>query len=316
MTWGGRLGWGHPPRRVATALAVACWALAGGPPPARADEPVKPHVVVAFEVQAPTFRANLGPQQRASAEEELARSLADELARRYGFAEWRLPAPAAAASGAVAAPIGSLIARLVETPAQPGPRVEVRWFGGFGAAAPAALALQPIEVYAPSNPNWHSNNRNAFVSHVKGKLMGTVQPDGFMRVELRRELVRRLPIATAVEARADEQVIVIPRLWKHLQLGRQSVLFVQFSRGSGAQQERGELKLMLPSQRPRGPFQGWVQAGVREASFGPRTLALTGGWNAELPALLGGGASLACFIDDYQPPEFDGTLGAVALTPD
>ena len=30
----------------------------------------------------------------------------------------------------------------------------------------------------------------------------------------------------------------------------------------------------------------------------------------------GGGASLACFIDDYQPPEFDGTLGAVALNPD
>ena len=297
----------------AAAAALLALLLLSAPAGVRAQDPPKPHAVVSFEIQARTFRNNL--PQRTAAEDELARLIAGELAQRYGFADWttqqNAPAP-----GAPAGSIGSLVARLVESPAQPGPQIQVRWFGGFGAGAPpAALAIPPIEIYAPSNPNWHSNNKSDFVSHVSQKLLATIRADGFMRGELRREWLQRLPIASSVIARAEDRVIVIPRMWKHLRLGQQSVLAVTFSRGSGAQEERGQLKLVLPSQRPRDPGLGWVQAGVREASFGTRPLTLTSGWHSDLPTLLGG-ATATCFIDDYQPLEFEGTAGAVVLNPD
>jgi hypothetical protein len=266
-------------------------------------------VAVAFEIEAPTFRNNL--PQRAQAEDELARVIADEFAQRWRFADWLPRAQAGAA------PIGSVTARLVELPAQPGPQIAVRWFGSFGGAGTVPLnGLLPIEVYAPSNPNWHSNNRAEFVSHVKGKLLATIRPDGFIDERLRREVVQRLPIASSIEVVPGDRVIVIPRLWKHLQLGPKSVLVVRFARGSGVQEEQGQLLLALPSQRPRDPLAGFVQAGVREATFGPRTLPLTGGWNATLPSLLTGTARLAAFIDAYDPLLFDGASGGVVLNPD
>jgi hypothetical protein len=274
-----------------------------------APDPAKPQVRVTFEIEAPKFLHLPG---KAAARQDLAARIAGELGRRYRFADWPAgPAADSPTDPPTDPPIGSLTARLVQVPAHPGPQILVKWFAGFGSSAPVELNLAPIEIYAPSNPDWDTHNPAAFVSRVAQQVMPFVRSDGFQR-QLRDEVVHKLSIASSVEPVGDERVVVLPRMWKHLQLGQGSKLEVVFTRGSGTAEEQGMLKLVLPSQRPSDPGLGRLQAAVHEASFGPRPLPLTQGWHAQLPALLGG-ARVACYIRDYQPADAPGTLGAVML---
>jgi hypothetical protein len=295
-----------PARGWRAALAALLLAAPAGVLHA-APDPAKPQVRVGFEIEAPKFLHLPG---QAAARQDLAARIAGELGRRYRFADW--PAGAGPAADATAdPPIGSLTARLVQVPAHPGPQILVQWFAGFGSSAPVELNLTPIEIYAPSNPDWDTHNAAAFVSRVAQQVMPFVRSDGFQRQVL-REVVQRLPIASSVEPLGAERVVVLPRMWKHLQLGQESKLVLVFTRGSGPAEEQGMLKLVLPSQRPSDPGLGRLQAAVHEASFGTQPLPLTQGWHAQLPALLGG-ARVACYIRDYHPADAPGTLGAVML---
>lgn len=296
-------GW----RRTLVALLLAAHAGALHAAP----DPAKPQVRVGFEIEAPKFLHLPG---QAAARQDLAARIAGELGRRYRFADWPAgpgSSPGTAADLPTDPPIGSLVARLVQVPAHPGPQILVKWFAAFGSSAPVELNLTPIEIYAPSNPDWDTHNPAAFVSRVAQQVMPFVRSDGFQRQVL-DELVHRLPIASSVEPLDAERVVVLPRMWKHLQLGQESKLVLVFTRGSGTAEEQGMLKLVLPSQRPSDPGLGRLQAAVHEASFGTQALPLTQGWHARLPALLGG-ARVACYIRDYRPADAPGTLGAVML---
>jgi hypothetical protein len=270
------------------------------------DEPAKPLVLVAFDIQAPKFQ-RLPERDRAGA--DLAARLAAEFGRRYPFADW-----VASADPADARLIGRLTARLVESPGEPGALIEVLWLASFGAAAVANLELPRITIYETTNPDWDTHNRANFVSRVSTRVLPQVASDGFQQQALTR-LVQRLPIAASIEPDSQERVVTIPRLWRHLQLGQESTLRVVFSRRNGEVEQEGSLVLVRPSQRARDPGVGRLQAAVQEAAFASQTLVLTQGWNTRLPTLLGG-ATVACYIRDYRPKEHAGTLGALALVPD
>lgn len=267
---------------------------------------LKPQVLVGFEIEAPKF---LRLPEQAAARNDLATSIAGEFGRRFKFADW-VTRPDAA----VGPPVGALTARLVETAAFPGPQISVKWFARFGSDAPIELTLPPIEIYSPTNPDWDSHNRAAFVTRVWAMIAPTLRADGFQQQVL-REVVQQLSIASSVEPRSEDRVIVIPRMWKHLQLGQESKLRLVFSKGSGNAEEQGILQLVLPSQRARDPGVGRLQAAINEASFGTQPLPLTHGWHDRLPELLAG-AKIACFIREYRPADHPGTLGAVTLVAD
>ena len=287
-------------------MAALLLALPGVGLRAQTDPP-KPQVLVWFEIDAPKFQ-RLPDRQLASG--ELATRIAAEFGRRYPFADWVTTVTEPANERL----IGRVSAKLVESPGHPGPLIAVRWFAGFGGADPVEIALQPVEIYAPSNPDWDTHNRAAFVSRVSQRVLPLVASDGFHQQALTR-LVQNLPIASSVEPVSQDRVVTIPRLWRDLQLGQESTLRVEFSRRSGEVVQEGSLELVRPTQRATVPGIGRLQAAIRDASFASQSLALTQGWNDQLPVLLGG-AKVACYIREYRPKEHPGTLGALALVPD
>lgn len=278
------------------------WAGAAGAAWAEPD-PLRPQVLVGFEVEADKFRHNLPQLPQASA--DMARAIAAEFALRYPFADW------AGGPAAGNPPIGRLVARLVQQPAVPLPEISVKWFGAAGEGAPVALALPAIEIYSPGVIDRETNNRQALVSHVLQRVLPVVRSDGFQQ-RFMEAVVQGLPIATTAEMHATDHVVVIPRLWRDLRLGQESKLLLVFKKPVGGQEQQGMVKLVLPSPRTRAPKQGWLEAAVQDASIGASSLTLDKGWHASFPALLDG-AKVACFIREYRPAALSGVLDGVSL---
>lgn len=288
-------------------LMLLLWAGCSGGALAEPD-PLRPQVLVGFEVEADKFRQNLPQLPQASA--EMAKAIAAEFALRYPFADW--------AGGPVAAgnpPIGRLVARLVQQPAIPLPEISVKWFGTAGDGAPVALALPAIEIYSPGVIDRETNNRQALVSHVLQRVLPVVRSDGFQQ-RFMEAVVQGLPIANAAEMHPTDHVVVIPRLWRDLRLGQETKLLLVFKKPVvGGPEQQGMVKLVLPSPRTRSPKQGWLEAAVQDASIGASPLTLDKGWHASFPALLEG-AKVACYIRDYRPAAFSGVLDGVSLVSD
>lgn len=285
-------------RRLALLLAATSAAAHAEP------DPPKPQVLVGFEIVADKFARNL-PEQ-AAARAELGKSIAAEFALRYPFAEW---AVGEAATGNP--PIGRLVARLMQTPAGPLPAIWVKWFGSAGDNPPVELALPLVPIYSPGEIDRETSNRAAFVAYVGQRVLAEVRSDGFQRNFL-GGVVRRLPIASAAEMNGGDRVVVIPRLWRDLRLAQETKLKLVVQRPVGTATEVGTLMLKLPSQRTRDPKIGWLEAAVQLASIGTNELPLEKGWHTRFQTLLDG-AQVSCFIDDYRPLAFPGTVDGVSL---
>jgi hypothetical protein len=281
------------PRTAAWVLGLGLLALAGA---ARAADPAKPYMEVVFEIQSPTFRRAL--PEVPMAEATLAQKLADEFARRHRFADW-LSAPR------TGAPMGQLIARLVEVEAHPFNQVLVTWFVKTPSGSVEALPLQPVEIYPPTNNNWDAGNRQRFETHVFGKIVEVIQVQGFQDATF-QDVLSKLPIATSVMPVDSDRVIIVPLLWKHLRLGQDSELLVKFTSASpqGAPHQ-GSLTLSRINERSRGHEGiGFVQGGIREGMLDTQVLPLTAQWNPALATLLNK-ATVRCFITAFKLAEFD-----------
>jgi hypothetical protein len=254
----------------------------------------RPVMAVSFEIDSPTFRRTL--EDRAGAEQTLATQLAGMLSPLFSFAEWR-------AGAAPGSPMGTLVARMVETEASPTPRVEVVWFVRTPSEELVALPLPNVVIYPATNPNWDTGNLKRFQTRVRDEMDPVVRSEGFRRLTF-DEVLRKLPIATTVQALPDDHVVVVPLVWKQMRLGQGSEVAVRFTRRSGDGEKHGSLRLAQIGERGRQPGAGFVQGGVKEAVFDAQPLQLDRSWNPALPALLDN-ATVRCFITTFQSAEFD-----------
>jgi len=289
------------PIRLLFAMLLAARAASAQAEP----DPPRPQVVVGFDIEAEKFARNLPEKSAASA--ELASLIAKELALRYPFADW-----AVAAGPATEPPIGRLTARLVQKPSGGVPSIWVKWFGSAGANPLLELPIQEIEIYSSGVVDRETNNKARFVARVAGLVLPAVQSDGFQQ-KFMNVVVQRLPIALAAEMRSADRVVVVPRMWRDLRLGRETTLALEFRRPVGNSFEEGTLKLVLPSSRASDPKAGWLQAGVQSASIGPNPLPLNGGWHERFQTLLEG-AVVRCYIKDYHLQAFSDSLDSVSLS--
>ena len=285
------------PRRLAATLAMLAPLVA-----CAADRPV---MAVAFDVASPTFQRTL--PELPAAQRSLAERLAAELAPHFAFAQWQ----AGPAAGAV---MGTLIARLAEVPAAPFPRIEVSWLLRTPAGDLVALPLPTALVYAATNPNWDTSNRLRFETRVFDETMKVVRTGGFYELAF-NEVLRKLPIATAVMPVESDHVVLVPLPWKQLRLGQGSELAVRFTKVGAQGEKQGSLQLAQINERGRRPGLGFVQGGVKEAVFDSQTLVLDEHWNAGLASLLSN-ATVRCFLTVYQSAEFaDAEPGRPILDP-
>jgi len=286
------------PRFAVLALGAAL--LLGGA--ARAADPRKPHMELVFEISAtlaPTFRRLLPEVDKAQA--NLAQMLAAEFAPRHRFTDW-------ASTPQAVAPMGQLIARLVETDARPFPRVQVKWFIKTASGFAEELPLQAVEIYSPTTNLWDTGNRQKFESRVYGEILKVIQVQGFQEATF-REVLSKLPIATSVTPVESDKVILVPLMWRQLRLGQDSELLVQFSKPTpqGGQQ-KGSLTLSRINERSRsGDGIGYVQGGIRDGVLDAQALPLNQQWNAALPQLLDK-ATIRCFITAYKLAEYEDGL--------
>jgi hypothetical protein len=269
-------------------------------------DPAKPQVLVSFEIVAEKFASNLPDQSAARA--ELAKVIAGEFSLRYPFADWLV-----GSGGAGNPPIGRLTGRLVQTAAVPLPNIWVKWFASAGEGAMVELPIPPIEIYSSGVVDRETNNKAAFVTYLAQRVIPTVRSDGFQQ-QFFGVVVQSLPIASTAEMRTTERVVIIPRLWRDLRLGQETKLLLVFKKTVGNAIEEGMIKLVLPSQRTSEP-KGWLQAGVQDASIGPNPLVLNGGWHDRFQTLLDG-ARVSCYIREFHPIAFPGSLGPVSLLSD
>jgi hypothetical protein len=285
------------PRRLAAALAMLAPLLAFA-----ADRPV---MAVAFEVTSPTFQRTL--PELPAAQQSLAERLAAELSPHFAFAQWRAGPPA----GPV---MGTLIARLAEVAAAPFPRVEVSWVLKLPSGEIVALPLPTALVYAATNPNWDTSNRLRFETRVFDETMKVVRTGGFYELAF-NEVLRKLPIATAVMPVESDHVVLVPLPWKQLRLGQGSEVAVRFTKVGAQGEKQGSLQLAQINERGRKPGLGFVQGGVKEAIFDSQALVLNEHWNASLTSLLAN-ATVRCFLTVYESAEFsDAEPGRPILDP-
>jgi len=260
----------------------------------------KPQVVVQFEVRVPAFETNL--PDRALAEQHVREALSAEFARRYEFAGWSAQAAASTAQ------LGRVVLRLEQDPnTQPNPRVYVTWFGGAGAADDAHLTdlgMERIEIYAPGNPNWDTNDRRDFETRLLGKAMEKVDTDAFFQAFFQKFLAR-LPIASTVEPQPTDHVIEVPVPWSEMLLSSDSKLVVRFTKSIAQVDQHGSLTLThIDAHTIQGNTADGatsrLRASITEGDFDGRPLVLDANWNDRVPELLDG-ASARCYLAEYKP---------------
>lgn len=272
----------------------------------------KPHIVVNFNIEAPTFQRNL--PERGAAQDAIGRQLAALIAQRFAFADWTVTA------GDAESRLGALVLKLEEDDSTvPNPRIVVRWYGAAGPAVVAGkqLPIPAVEIYAPTNPNWDTNSRRNFQTRVLGKLVDIMRADAFYD-QLFSVFVSKLPIAEQVKAVANDRAIDVPVAWRELLLAPESVVVVRFRINSGTAVETGTLKLNPIAPRlvvldpATNTTSTLLRGAVDEATVGVHRLHLVGNWNDELPNLLNG-ADVTCYLVKYKPLEFGAVDAGLVL---
>lgn len=270
----------------------------------------KPHVVVNFDIVAPAFKLNL--PQRSAAQATLGNEIASQVAQRYAFADWTLTPRDDQAR------LGTLSLRLEEEPnTVPNPRIVVKWYGGADAASAKELAIPPIEVYAPTNPNWDTNSRANFETRVTDKLREAMRSDAFFE-QFFKVFLRTLPIAKQVRTAPADRAIDLPVTWRELLLAPESVVVVRFRRASDAGAEAGTLTLNPVAPRrvvldsANNVTATLLRGAVDEAVVGVHRLDLVGNWNDRLPALLNN-AEVRAYLVEYKPLDFADTDDGLVL---
>lgn len=282
--------------RIVIGLLVALAASGGEVLAAR------PEVLVQFEVDVPEFDADRPGMEQARL--DVRRALADELQRKYVFANWRVAEPDQSPLE-----IGRLVLRMeADRQTRPMPSVFVKFWGASARPGVALkdLGIMPIEIYAPTDPNWDTNDARAFASHVLQNTMVKVRSSAFAD-EVFSNFISRLPIGSSVVPDTSDQVIEIPVQWDELLLAPESELVVRFGRSTDQMRQEGTMTLgqiaaRVSQQAPApGDSQARLRGSVTRASFDARTIVLNDRrWNDELPQLLDG-ADAQCFISVYKP---------------
>jgi len=284
---------------VRTCRAIGLAAALTACPDGHAD---KPRVVVQFEVAVPAFTANL--PERALAEQHVREALSTEFARRYVFADW------ATKSGADGAPqLGRVVLRLEQDPnTLPNPRVYATWLGSAGITDDGGLTdlgMERIEIYSPGNPNWDTNDRRDFETHLLDKAMEKVGTDAFYQVFFQKFLAR-LPIASTVEPLPNDRVIEVPLPWSDVVLSSDSKLVVRFAKSIANVTQRGSLTLThiatRTAQGAAGAAGSRLRGSIAEADYDGQPLTLEHSWNDRVPEILNS-ATARCYIADYKPPD-------------
>ena len=276
-------------QHLLTAAAIWTTALVGAH--AHAD---RPSVQVQFEVNVPSF-AQLYAQPDAA--KALTERLSRQLERRLGFAVWSASSPVAGAK------LGRLVMRLDQDPdTRPMPRIFVSWFGASPDNQAKDLNMSTIEVYAPTNPGWDTNDRGAFEAQLLQAAMPTVDTDAFRDV-LVEKFFRRLPIASAVELQAADRVVEIPIRWNEFLLASDSKLSVQFTRLAPPTTGSLLVSFVGPRVAPvdaAGEFPARVRGTITEARVDGQPIALTQNWNDTLPQVLAD-TKTTWTIFEYKP---------------
>lgn len=270
----------------------------------------KPHVVVNFEIVAPAFKLNL--PQRSAAQTTLGAEVSSQVAQRFGFADWTLTPRDDQAR------LGLLLLKLEEEPnTVPNPRIVVKWYGGADAATAKELPLPPIEVYAPTNPNWDTNSRANFETRVIDKLREAMRNDAFYD-QFFKVFLRTLPIAKTVKALPSDRAIDVPVTWRDMLLAPDSVIVVRFRPAADAASEPGQLTLKPVMQRrvlidaANNVTSTFLRGAVDTALIGVHRLDLVGNWNDRLPALLNN-AEARAYLVEYKPLDFADTDEGLVL---
>jgi len=262
--------------------ALASWLLAL----AASAQPVAPEVQLAVSLccrdAEKSFEHLPG---RDLAEQGLALALQSALASRVPFVTWRTDGAAAT----------QLVLALIETPALPLSRVELRWLRARGGAE-QALAIDPIALYGSSDTAREASNGQRFSVDARAKLALALTSAFFE--QLQREFVSQVPLASAVTPRPQERLVIVPLRFSEAKLGMDSQLRVEFR--SAAPSKAGRLELVNPLRWRQPPAADLIQASVGGAVFDSHALPLSEGWSDALPQLLSG-AQISCYVTKFVP---------------
>lgn len=294
--------------RAAVVLAAGVLALCLA---ARAQPP-RPWVQVLVEIESPSLRDSLHTD-RPRAEADLGRRLAELLRERHPFVGWRGAAQAGPAPGLAAAPMGTLLARVVDVgSAATGSAVELAW-ALRGAQGDERLPVPAVALYLPFESGASRHDAALFVAHAHGRLGEKIRVQGFDEVT-RLHVLRRLPIARAVEPLASDRVVLLPLRWQDLRLGAGSTLEVLVTQPtpSGERVNRALLSEVRERRQGAAQHRGLVQAAVNALKEDSIDVPLQQQWSPRLPALLRG-TSVACYVTHFMAAE--ATPGGVELDP-
>ncbi|MEA3546260.1 MAG: hypothetical protein U9R66_01245 [Thermodesulfobacteriota bacterium] len=270
-------------------------------------QPEPPLVATSFIIEATVFD-DFDPVERQKLEDEIARYLADQCRRHYGFLQWKEKSAASESSVDAAFEL-----RLIE---------EV---GVFGASVfllfTASIENIPVEIPRIGRVQLYQA-WDDLPTHDPARLTGDIKKllgkqfhsEAFIQ-PLHTDFLKSVPLVAEVHVDSAREIIILPLKWELLNVGSESVLDVSFVAEVDEDKSPGIMTL-----RPEGSYLigdrwvGMVQCYVTLFHY-PRVDAVS--WHDAIPEILlpENIIELHVFMNSFVKQTYTGTVGRTVQEP-
>jgi len=275
-------------------------------PPSLLAQQDPPLVTTSFIIEATVFD-DIDSGERQNLEDEIARYLADQCRRHYGFLQWREKSLILESSATAAFEL-----RLIE---------EV---GVFGASVfllfTASIENIPVEIPRIGREQLYqawddlpTHDPARLAGDIK-KLLGEQFHSEAFTQPLHTDFLKSVPLVAEVHVDSAREIIILPLKWELLKAGPHSELDVSFVAGLNEDKSPGIMTL-----RPEGPYPnerwlGMVQCYVTLFHY-PRVDAVS--WHEAIPEILlpENIIELHVFMNSFVEKKYIGTVGRTVQEP-
>lgn len=265
-----------------------------------------PLVTTSFIIEATVFD-DIDSGERQKLEQDIARYLAHQCRRHYGFLQWGKKSVSSESPVAAA-----LELRLIE---------EV---GDFGASVfllfTVAIENVPVEIPRIGRVQMYqawddlpTHDPARLAGDIKKLLDDQFHSEAFTR-PLHRDFLKSIPLVAEVHVDSVRERIILPLKWEHLNAGSESVLDVSFAAGPDEDKSPGNMILSPEGSNLSDRWFGMVQCYVTLFHY-PRVDAVS--WHESIPEILfpENIIELHVFMNSYVKQTYPSTVGRTVQDP-